>query len=495
MKTITKILCTLYIVTLSLFLASCQNSDLEFDHETAQFDLRDNAILIELIAPTGTAIDDELYIFGAFNGLDENTAPEQLKYKLEKAQFSDLKWGIYLYPNNFVGGKTLADGFSFVSKKAGAERDINGQPVVHTLNAETGTRHNIWADRWASYFSTGDEKIQHNGYVVYVLDESGFADLHLYMYGDVNDLNGGWPGMKPTGVETLNGTEYTYFDMGKENNGLSETLIFNDNGESQLADYGPVVFDDNIYLHILSDGTIEKIASSSTQEHDGAVVYVLDGIGWGMNTTLYMWGDVNDLNGGWPGMKVGGSATFGDYTYLYFDMGKSNAGLSEHLIFSNGGASQLPDFEGYSLDKDIYLYIAAGAVTEIADPAAPGDVEWFNPSSEPKPDALIDLYFYNATDTLAPLHVYAWGSGEAFGGWPGQAFEKMDTVTILGLELLHTTVSGKVDDGWSLIFNDGADLKLPDYGISATDSICSYYLKIADSGVTPLQVAAQVQQR
>lgn len=487
----------LYIGLLAIgcwLLAGCQ-STLEFDHEAAQFDLRDNAVLIELIAPTGTSVDDELYIFGAFNGLDESNATEQLKWKLEKARLSDAKWGIYVYPNTFVNGKTLADGFSFVSKKAGGERDINGQPVVHTINAEPGTRHNIWADRWASYFSGGDNKIQHNGYVVYVLDESGFADLHLYMYGDVNDLNGGWPGMKPTGTETLNGVEYTYFDMGKANNGLRETLIFSDNGENQLSDYGPVVFDDNIYLHIYADGTIEKIASSSTLEHDGAVVYVLDGIGWGMNTTLYMWGDVNDLNGGWPGMKVGGTASFGDYTYLYFDMGKSNAGLAEHLIFSNGGASQLPDFEGYTLDKDIYLYLASGGVTEITDPAAPGDVEWINPSSEPKPDAVVDLYFYNATDTLALSAVYAWGSSEALGAWPGQAFILMDTVTILGLPLLHTTLSGKVDDGWSLIASDGADLKLPDYGISATDSVVSYYLKIADDGITPLKVAAQVPQR
>ena len=275
----------LTVIIMTVFFG-CKSEDIIYDHELPQFEIRSNAILIELVAPVGTAVDDEIYIFGAFNGLDESNVTEHLQWKLEKAQESDKKWGIYLFPDDFVEGKSLAEGFSFVSKKAGGERNVNGLPVLHKDNPVVGTRTNIWADRWASYFSGADEEIQHNGYVVYVWDESGFDNLYLYMYGDVNDLNGGWPGMAPTGTETINDIEYTYFDIGEDNNGLSETLIFSNNGATQLKDYGPVVFNDNIFLHILADGTIEKVSESSMVEHDGAVVYVLDGKGWGMNTSL-----------------------------------------------------------------------------------------------------------------------------------------------------------------------------------------------------------------
>ena len=74
MKAIYKIavfvLCTLSFCTFT----GCQPKDLVFDHEKTQFEPIDNAILIELIVPVGTAVDDEIYIFGAFNGLDETTA-------------------------------------------------------------------------------------------------------------------------------------------------------------------------------------------------------------------------------------------------------------------------------------------------------------------------------------------------------------------------------------------------------------------------------------
>ncbi len=382
MKTNIKLYSVPTLVGLLAALAGCQPKELVFDHEQTQFEVMDNAILLELIAPVGTAVDDEIYIFGEFNGLDERSAVGTIAWQMEKAANSDNKWGIYLFPEDFVSGKTLTDGFSFVSKKSGGERDIKGQPVMHTLDATVGTANNVWADRWAAYFS-GTVTIDHNGPVVYVQDESGFGKLTLYMYGDIDDLNGSWPGMSVTGYETVNGLELAYFDIGEGNEGLSETLIFSDNGADQLADYGPVTFSSEpVYLHISADGRVEKLNIDGVVVHDGAVVYVLDGMGWGMSTTLYMWGDVDDLNGGWPGMSVTGTAVVGDYTYLYYDLGEANSGLTEHLIFSNNGASQRPDYDDYLIGEDIYLYMGSeGAPTVIEDPENPGEVEWFNPKA------------------------------------------------------------------------------------------------------------------
>ena len=124
------------------------------------------------------------------------------------------------------------------------------------------------------------ESVQTTSQTVYVLDESGFGQLNLYMWGDVNDLNGGWPGMAMTGTETVNGMELKYFDIGADNEGLSETLIFSDNGSNQLADYGPVVLTSSepLYLHITAEGAIEELNMENTIEHDGAAVYILDGM-------------------------------------------------------------------------------------------------------------------------------------------------------------------------------------------------------------------------
>ena len=498
--------CTWYFVPLYLILSlctffGCQPRDLVFDHEKTQFEPMPNAILVELIVPVGTAVDDEIYIFGAFNALDETTAISALEYQMEKAPGVDNKWGIYLFEKDFKDGKTLADGFSFVSKKAGGERDIKGNPVVHTLSAKPGSANNVWADRWAAYFSGEGDKIIHNGPVVYVQDESGFGKLTLYMYGDVNDLNGAWPGMTVTGTENVKGIDFVYFDMGEGNAGLSETLIFSDNGADQLSDYGPVTFSDEpLYLHILADGTIEKLNMDGKVGHDGPAVFVLDGKEWGMNTTLYMWGDVNDLNGGWPGMAVTGTQTFGNYTYLYFDLGEANKGLKESLILSNNGATQLPDYPGndelWTIEQDLYLYMGADGPVVIADPENPGDVVWFDPKAAPKEEAVIDLYFYNATDslmisqdsTVLPLYAYVWGNSEAFGAWPGKALDSMDSTSILNLPLLHTQITGFVGDAFHLIINNNNGKQLPDYDINATEITNEYYLKITDDGVTELSI-------
>ena len=495
------VLCTLSLCTLP----GCKQKDLTFDHEATQFEPIANAILIELIAPVGTAVDEEIYIFGAFNGLDESSAKGNITWLMEKASGSDKKWGIYLFPADFKEGKTLADGFSFVSKKSGGERDIKGNPVVHKLDAKTGSVNNVWAERWASFFSGDDSKIEHNGPVIYVQDESGFGKLTLYMYGDVNDLNGAWPGMSVTGVETVNGVELSYFDLGEGNEGLSETLIFSDNGSDQLGDYGPVTFSsDPLYLHITAEGKIEELNMDGKVGHDGPAVFVLDGKNWGMNTTLYMWGDVNDLNGGWPGMSVTGTQTFGEYTYMYFDLKEANVGLKESLILSNNGATQLGDYPGnnelWTISEDLYLYMGADGVVVITDPEHPGDVEWFDPQAAPREETLIDIWFYDGTDSLSlnpdstatdpvlPLYVYAWGSSELFGAWPGKAFNTMDSTAVLGMPLRHTQVSGYAGDTYHLIINNNQGTQLPDYTLEVKEEANEYYLKVTDKGVTPLSV-------
>ena len=348
-------------------ISSCSsNEDIVFDHERQQFETRADRILLEFIAPFGTTADEEIYITGAFNGGDE--AVGNPLYLLTKAPNSNVKWGIYLDPSTFVAGKSLADGFRFYSKNQGVEFTTVGEEATHTDNPGVGTFTNIWGQRWESSYWSGGEAPEptHDGFCVYVDDQTGWDALTLYMWGDVNNLNGDWPGMQVTGTWNHDGITWKYFDMGEANTGLVENLIFNNGGNGvQLPDFNFTI-DRNIYLRITADG-IEEIGAEPQVKHDGFAVFVYDETGWD-DITLYMWGDTNNLNGDWPGMAITGEQTVNGVTYKYFDMGEANTGLGENLIFNNGGnGTQLADF-AYTIDHDVYLHVTADGVTEI-DPA------------------------------------------------------------------------------------------------------------------------------
>ena len=437
------------LLTLTGLLTGCKSDeDITFDHERQQFETRADRILLEFIAPFGTTADEEIYITGAFNGEEEAVGNPQ--YLLTKAPNNNIKRGIYLDPSTFVGGKSLADGFRFYSKNQGKEFTTAGDEALHTDNPGVGTLTNIWGQRWESYYWSGGEapEPEHDGFAVYVDDQTGWDVLTLYMWGDINNLNGDWPGMSVTGTWNHDGVTWKYFDMGEANNGLIENLIFNNGGAGiQLPDFNFTI-ERNVYLRITADG-VEEIGLEPSVKHDGYAVFVYDETGWDA-LNLYMWGDTNNLNGDWPGMEVTGEQTINGITYKYFDMGEANTGLGENLIFSNAGASQLADF-AYTIDHDVYLHITTAGVTEI-DPAtfqpggetptpAPGP----DPESQPTGETVI-IAVKNSVGYADP-HLYVWGDSEACGGWPGAAPVK---VTDNGWSLFELPANGT----FNLILND-----------------------------------------
>ena len=445
-KKIYSLLLTLLAFT-GLMSSCSSNEDIVFDHERQQFETRADRILLEFIAPFGTTSDEEIYITGAFNGEDEAVGNPQ--YLLSKAPNSNVKWGIYLDPSTFVGGKTLADGFRFYSKNQGKEFTTAGEEATHTDNPGVGTFTNIWGQRWENYYWSGGEAPEpdHDGFCVYVDDQTGWDVLTLYMWGDINNLNGDWPGMNVTGTWNHDGITWKYFDMGEANTGLVENLIFNNGGNGvQLADFNFTI-DRNIYLRITADG-VEELGEPSTVKHDGYAVFVYDETGWDA-LTLYMWGDTNNLNGDWPGMEVTGEQTINGITYKYFDMGEANTGLGENLIFNNAGAgTQLADF-AYTIDHDIYLHVTATGVTEI-DPATfkPGG-EMPDPGTDPEPLPTGETVMIAVKNSVgyADPRLYVWGDSEACGGWPGAAPVKM---TDNGWCLFELPANGT----FNLILND-----------------------------------------
>lgn len=432
------------MLLLPMLFVGCKQEEIVFEHEKPQFELKENAILLEVIVPAGTSAKDQIYMIGAFNGQDTLNYVNA-DFCLQKAEKVDSKYGIYLYPEDFKEGKSLSDGFLFVSKLQGIENPA----TPHILdNCVVGQRYQISIVAWGG--AAQQPEIEHDGYAVFVLDETGWDALTLYMWGDVDGLNGEWPGMAVTGTQTIEGVTYQYFDMGAANTGLAENLIFNNNGGgTQLADFAYTINRD-IYLRLTADG-VEEISNEPEIEHDGFVVFVLDSTGWDA-LTLYMWGDVNGLNGEWPGMQVTGTQTIKGVEYKYFDMGAANTGLAENLIFNNNGSTQLKDF-AYTIDHDTILVVTANGVRGLdADPI---------PTPEPADTIACTLYVEDATGWDC-LSVYGWenvSQFKPFGEWPGATVAAKDIEnTIVKDGVTYHIINVVGPDGYSinLIFNNNA---------------------------------------
>ncbi len=300
----------------------------------------------------------------------------------KKAANNDVKWGIYLYPEDFVNGKTLADGFYFVSKTQGIERTLQNGDALHQISAKVGTRTDITVTRWNAYFEEPEDpsEVIHDGYAVFVMDNTGWDALTLYAWGnDLPELFGGWPGISPTGSVEIKGITYKYFDTGEANKGLVYNLIFNDNGVGSQFD-GPQNFtlDRDIYLEITESGWTE-IDPDAVVIHDGYAIFIEDQSGWA-ETTIYAWGnDIPELFGCWPGILPTGSVEIKGVTYNYYDTGEANKGLTYNLIMNNNNGGSQFDLAAVTLDRDYYFRITDIAGEEI-DPNNPdGDSE---PESE-----------------------------------------------------------------------------------------------------------------
>lgn len=429
-------------------LGSCSKEEIVFDVELPRFELRPGYQLLEVIVPQRTMPTDRIYIVGDFNGGVENAVGDP-RWELEKASDTDAKWGVYLNPDDFVDGKTLADGYTFYSVEQGEERSLDNKPVVHRESPAPGSRSNVIVYRWADYFNVPEDpgEIDHDGYVIYVVDNSGYDELALYAWGDA-EIFGGWPGVQPTGEVIVDGVKYKYYDTGAENEGLNVNLIFNNNNNgSQLGDYN-VTLDQDFYLELTANGVVPYDPSANIP-HDGYTLYVADLSGWD-ELYLYMWGDVNDLNGAWPGMAPTGEQVINGVVYKYFDLGVDNCdkGLTEHLILNNGNGKQVDDVVVFALDRDVYVELTSKGAKEI-DPSD------YNPvPSEPSdsdPVTVYNLYISDNTGWNA-FYVYAYGDKEAFGGWPGAT--PSSTVTVEGVEYKVFPVEG-AGETLNLIFNDG----------------------------------------
>ncbi|MBQ8101246.1 MAG: starch-binding protein [Paludibacteraceae bacterium] len=456
----------------------CKQEEIVFDYERIHFETKADAMLLEVVVPTSTQATDEIYVAGAFTGGDE-AAMKNNKFRLTPHPETNAKWGVYLYPADFKDGYTPADGFHFISKLQREERTLKNDTVVRYDNPQPGTRTELTVMRWAAYFDKVEnpEDITHDGYVIYVENQTGWAEIALYAWGDgLPELFGAWPGVLPSGNIEKNGKRYIWFDTGAANEGLTYNLIFNNNnnGEQYPRDGEPsfpVTLDKDYYLTVTATG-IEEQGQEVTITHDGYVVYALNQTGWEEGFALYTYkgGDngEDNLHGGWPGMQPTGTVTIKGHEFVYFDMGAANEGKTQSLIFNNNGNGKQtpsPDYV-YTIDHDVYLAVSAGGISELdIDNLTVPDPEP-EPESQPVVDPREDpeakeykILVDNQTGWEA-IAVYAYGTNlvEIFGGWPGQQLTEKETVG--GMEYLVAKIKGNTQQ-YNLIFNNnGAGTQL-----------------------------------
>ena len=184
----------------------------------------------------------------------------------------------------------------------------------------------------------------------------------MYAWGSNGDVDLGWPGLLPTGTESINGENWIVFEPTKPYTQDKTNWIINNNGAGDQIDLMQgFEFTRNTFVRISADGSYTVAGGPIAS--DGYVVYIDDQTGWD-EITCYQWGDVNDFGGGWPGKAVDGTVTIGGITYKYFNYGADVKGLNQNLIFNNGGNGvQIGDFN-FTFERDIYLTVTADKATE-----------------------------------------------------------------------------------------------------------------------------------
>ena len=503
--TMKRILSYLTIPALFLAAASCApKEEIEFAHEAQAFETRSDRILVEAILPQATAADDEVYIIGAFNGND--AAVGNAAYKMTRSTVIPAKWGVYLDPAAFQGGKTLADGFTFYNVQQGLERGPKNEDVSHKLTIGPGEWANVYADKWAKYFAPPEEpedivlpELDGYGFFVDATNAPTYAEMALYAWGDAEAF-GGWPGMQPTGTWEYKGVTYTYFDLGSANTGLTENFIINNNGAgAQLENFDCLkgqVIDHHFFFKITDDDVIP--IDNPAEGGSEPVLPTMDGFGFFVDNAdaptyaemaLYAWGDAEAF-GGWPGMQPTGTWEYKGVTYTYFDLGSANTGLTENFIINNNGAgAQLENFDclkGQVIDHHFFFKITDDDVIVLDGPGGGGGVT----PPQPQPEAVDGpkIYIKNSTTWGGNLFAHYWGNSGT--EWPGTQFEEKVTIgdeEFLVISTLHKDIASEV----GIIFHSDVDDATNRYETKLTLDTDRYY-ELTNDGLTEMDMGMRL---
>ena len=495
--TMKRIISYLTIPALFFAAASCApKEEIEFAHEAQAFDTRSDRILVEAILPQATAADDEVYIIGAFNGGE--AAVGNSAYRLTRSAAIPAKWGVYVDPSAFQGGKTLADGFTFYNVQQGIERGPKNEDVSHKLTIGVGEWANVYADKWAKYFEppvTPDTPSlpEHDGVRVYIIDQTGWDAIALYQWGDVNNFGGDWPGAQVTGTWTFNGQEYKYFEYGDDIFGLGQNLIFNNNNNgTQLADYN-VRFEDGVqdyFFLVTADGVSEAPNPVDGASADPRAA-MTETSPWGVIGSIASTG--NSWNADEPMVTDGtwhaclGLALTASDEFKFrkdadwgVNMGGAFVALGEPFEVKQDGANILVTEDG---TYDLFLNPDAAIVVIVnaGDPVTlPSGSDTPEPPVEETKDP-VTVYVQDASG-WENLYLYMWGDKELCGGWPGVAVTETEKVgSTLYKKVVVDDAEGRAEN---LIFNNNDGTQTESFAVTLSGEL--FVSLDAEGVITPI---------
>ena len=459
-----RIISYLSIPVLALAASCVPKEEIEFNHEQRAFDTRSNMILVEGIMPQASTAGEEIYIIGDFNGGE--AAIGNPDYLMTHSEAITAKWGVYLDPSRFQGGKTLADGFTFYSVQQGLERGPKNEDVLHKLTIGPGEWANVYVDKWAKYFAppeNPDEIVlpEHDGVRVYIIDQTGWDAIALYQWGDVNNLGGSWPGMQVTGTWTCKGQEYKYFEYGDEIFGLGQNLIFNNNDNgTQLKDYN-IHFDEGVkdyFLLVTADGVSEApnpVEGGSSDPRAAMTETSPWGVIGSIASTGNSWGADEPMvtDGTWHACLGLALTTSDEFKFRKdadwgVNFGGTFVALGEAFEVKQDGAN-IKVAEDGTYDLFLNPETAQVIIVNQGDPIT-FPTEPVEPPVEEDKDP-VQVYVQDLTGWEA-LNLYMWGDKELCGGWPGLAPAEK-TVKIGTVNYKVFTVADALGRSENLIFN------------------------------------------
>lgn len=133
----------LFALILSLLALGCSKED---NSEQA------SAFTLEVLLPEGTLSTDAVYISGPCFDKDRVLTPKYARTRTIDIDQAD-----------FVAGKTMEDGFWFVSEHCGRELDADGNSISHTMKGLGGYTYRVSVSRWTSESSDDITSQMRNG--------------------------------------------------------------------------------------------------------------------------------------------------------------------------------------------------------------------------------------------------------------------------------------------------------------------------------------------
>jgi hypothetical protein len=421
MKKITCLL--LSLLPLFAFFSCEDKEELVFGHEKPQFELKSDAILVEVIVPVETTITDEIYIIGDFNG--GTAAAGKPEWKLQRSENTNYRWGVYVNPALFINGKTLADGYYFTSLQQGNEITLEGQDVIRHETGNAGSRLEGRIIHWKAYFHSSDSLplIPANKIMLKLtVPDYTPENSKIALYGNMN----GWDGADAKWQATMFSPTLYYvlldpadFAAGVDlSQGFKAALIqpkkdwsYHQANADGGSDDGDPFEIRNIVTGNAYDITIAGWRNKDeigAAEPEAIVIRLKQVEGNWAEFAVYSWSsegaDKVEAFGGWPGTTLTPDDD-GWYSITVPDSRPIN------MIINN----KIGDQFNFISDP------TASACYEVS--TQPGNISFTAVDCPEEEEVGITLKWKQAKPVWTGMAIYAYDgspAGDVFGGWPGK---------------------------------------------------------------------------